>query len=125
MIIGSLALSPLFIYFFVWPKILLYRVLDPLKKVGSELFLPKMLVSALIAILGVFLFLKQKVETIESSFISAVVIQDSFERFNMKGRLFGSKTNQMLDIHRLCKKDFNFHEQVHCYMYYARYSRSG
>ncbi len=71
-IIESLALSPLFI--FCLAKILLYRVLDPLKKVGFEFFLPKMLVSALIAIIGVFLFLKRKVETIESSFISAIVI---------------------------------------------------
>ncbi len=81
-IIRSLALSPLFL-FFVWANIHSYRILDPLKKLGPEFFLPKILVLAPYAFFRVFVFLKWKVVTSESLFISAVMMQHYFGRFNM------------------------------------------
>ena len=82
LVLKNIALSPMLL-FFIWANIHAYRILDPLKKLGPQFFLPKILALAPYAFIKVFVFLKWKITTSESLFISAVMMQHHFGRFNM------------------------------------------
>lgn len=79
-VIRDICVAPTMILY-LWLSINSYRILDPQQKLGIPFYLPKILLLTPYAVLRICAFFIANITLSEMSFISAIVVQHSFGRF--------------------------------------------